>query len=193
MRTVDFVTHLLTSSHGQHGKKKWKQRITLRADMWHVRSTWGPPPRPARLRVSRHALSPPGLPEPRRRIGGKWSEGTEKEPSPVRSMRGSSSQTSRHTDRGARSWRDEEDVAHLWRAACRAVITGQIQESMHLRFLTSDELAPGVDSNCSRDSTGGMEDRLFIVLFLNEKYAHSANIQDAEELWCYIILKWASL
>lgn len=68
MRTVDFVTHLLTSSHGQHGKKKWKQRITLRADMWHVRSTWGPPPRPARLRVSRHALSPPGLPEPRRRI-----------------------------------------------------------------------------------------------------------------------------
>lgn len=28
-----------------------------------------------------------------------------------------------------------------------------------MQFLTSDELAPVVDSNSSRDSTGGMEDR----------------------------------
>lgn len=37
--------------------------------------------------------------------------------------------------------------------------TGLILDSMHLQTLTSDELAPVVDSNSSRDSTGGMEDR----------------------------------
>lgn len=34
-----------------------------------------------------------------------------------------------------------------------------------MQFLTSDELAPVMDSNSSRDSTGGMEDRFPKVPF----------------------------
>lgn len=60
-----------------------------------------------------------------------------------------------HRDRGTRRWqRRDEDVAHLR----RAFKTGRILDSMHLQFLTSDELAPVVDSNSSRDSTGGTVD-----------------------------------
>lgn len=138
----------------------------------------GPLPGPQSLRLSRHALTTGAASAPRRRIGWKWSggerEGEKKKKTrplsevcgarPFRPYVSPDSLTgcqwrSGHTDGGARRWqRRDEDAAHLRTAARRAFETGLILDSMHLRFLISDELAPVVDSNSSRDSTGGMEE-----------------------------------
>lgn len=130
----------------------------------------------ARPRVSlafRHALTTGAASAPRRSKSG--AEEKEKKTHPLSQVCGArpfrpyvrpDSLTgcqpwSGHTDGGTRRWRRrDEDVAHLRRAACRAFNAGPILDSMHLQFITSDELAPVVDSNSSRDSTGGMEDTL---------------------------------
>lgn len=150
-------------------------------------ATKGPLLGPRCLWICRHALTT-GAASSRRRIGWKWSGGKregerereKKKTSPVRNMQGSSFQTLRQpglfnrlsvpvwthtTHTYTQRWQGrDEDVAHLRRAPRRAFNTGLILDSMYLHFLSSDELAPVVDSNSSRDSTGGMEERFFLLL-----------------------------